>query len=148
MLKAKIPSTTFFSKCLYFFWLTGTVAELCATSSITLPSLRNLDGISFSEIIWIHFNWCYAQYKLTCLITQCQWLHKQKPCKNGTATSPPPTLKTFSFKSIIHCKKCSKKPLIEVHKLNRSNSLSNALPDVSEAYQVRKGIPYLENPIP
>ena len=26
-----------------------------------------------------------------------------QPCKKGTETSPPPTLRTFSFKSIIHC---------------------------------------------
>ena len=29
---------------------------------------------------------------------------QDKPCKNGTETSPPPTLKTLSFKSIIHCR--------------------------------------------
>ena len=28
-----------------------------------------------------------------------------QPDKNGTETSPPPTLRTFSFRSIIHCRK-------------------------------------------
>lgn len=28
-----------------------------------------------------------------------------QPCRNGTATSPPPTLRTFSFRSIMHCKR-------------------------------------------
>jgi hypothetical protein len=93
-----------------------------------------------------------AYQRNTVIITNNKQMQKMEdqPCKNGTETSPPPTLRTLSFRSIIHCMNRLKLKQIHPDKLStvkgpNSHQIEEkvlVLPGACEAYQAQRGIPY------
>lgn len=118
-------------------------------SCANLSSSRYRGGMSFSDQAK-HGKENVNSSKIHGYLNNGTYTKKYPPCKNGTATSPPPILRTLSFKSIIHCTQ----QLIErFHKLvikktyNRTWK-SKKVPGAYEAYPDQIGTPCLEHPVP